>query len=209
MSLPRRVRLANVSRFGYDMISSPYDLSPLYAGELACNSSLGNGSVVVDYSGVSSGAIYFRVNASSIPTAGSATGTLNFTFSAAATNESVSGGYFLGGDAPFWLERGKVKGFDNVFFTDKFSVGKPVGKDGVFVLEGVIDRSILEVFLDEGESSATTTFYPAARLDTLKIAAGGLSDGVKVEVSVWGLKSAWEEMEGKDGLVRGNVTAWK
>jgi len=49
------------------------------------------------------------------------------------------------------------------------------------------------------------TFEQGA-LDTLEIRASGLNEGVKVGVVVWGLKSAWTEMEGDDGVVRGNAT---
>lgn len=69
------------------------------------------------------------------------------------------GGYFFSGDAPFWLNRSNIKEFGNPFFTDKFSYNKPTGADGIFLLEGVLDRSILEVFLDEGEAGATTIIF--------------------------------------------------
>lgn len=133
-----------------------------------------------------------RLNVSNLPTTfGTATGSLNFTFSASSTNETLSGGYFFGGDSPFWLNRGKINGFDNPFFTDKFSVALPVEKSGVFLLEGIVDRSIFEVFLNEGDRSATSTFFPEGPLDTLTISAQGLDEGVKVEVLVWSLKSGW------------------
>jgi beta-fructofuranosidase len=133
---------------------------------------------------------------------------MNFTFSSSATRESVAGGFFFGGDTPFWLSRGKVLGFGetNPFFTDKFSVANPVNSEGTFMLEGVIDRSIVEVFLDGGRSSATTTFFPEGVLDTLEIRTAGLNEDVNVNVKVWGLKSAWGDMASPDGTVYGNVT---
>jgi beta-fructofuranosidase len=39
--------------------------------------------------------------------------------------------------------------------------------DGTFTLEGVLDRTILELFLNHGESSATTIFYPSKPLSFL------------------------------------------
>lgn len=74
---------------------------------------------------------------------------------------------------------------------DKLSVALPVEKSGVFLLEGILDRSIFEVFLNEGDRSATSTFFPEGPLDTLTISAQGLDEGVKVEVLVWSLKSGW------------------
>lgn len=207
MSLPRQTRLANVTRIGYDLISTPYDLSPLYSGKVVSNSAFGNGSLSVDYSAIPSGALYFKFNVSSIPIDGTAQGTLNFTFFASSTNESVSGGYFFSGDTPFWLNRGNTKGFDNPFFTDKFSYNKPIATSGSFVLEGVLDRSILEVFLDGGEASATTTFFPVGSFDTMLIATAELNSTVVVLVEVWALKSAWADLASSDGIVCGNVTA--
>ena len=56
---------------------------------------------------------------------------------------------------------------------------------------GVIDRSILEVFLDNGALSATSTFFPDGELDTLILSTGDLSEGVGVTAEIFGLESAW------------------
>lgn len=208
MGVPRRTKLANVTRTGWDLISAPYDLSPILDTQLASNSSLGNGSILVDYSSLSSGAIYFQANITNLPNNSLAQGTLNFTFSASSTRESVSGGMFLGGDTPFWISRQKVLGFGetNPFFTDKFSVSNPINPDGTFLLEGILDRSILEVFLDGGRNSATLTFYPEGILDTMEVRTAGLNEGVGVSVEVWGLKSTWAPQMAVDGMVYGNTT---
>lgn len=208
MSLPRKTRLANVTRTGWDLITVPYNLEPMFESLLAEQQDLGNGSILLDYSTLQSKAVYFQVNITNIPNNTFSMGTLNFTFSASTTQESVSGGFFLGGDNPFWLSRRNIYGFGetNPFFTDKFSVGNPINADGTFSLEGVIDRSILEVFLDEGRNSATTTFYPEGVLDTMSIRTAGLNEGVKVSAKVWGLRSGWVGQEGVDGIVYGNVT---
>jgi beta-fructofuranosidase len=205
MTLPRRTYLANVTRTGYTLFQKPYDLSSLYSSELASNSSLGNGSVLIDYSSVSSGAVYFQANVSNIPNNTLAQGTLNFTFSSSVSGERLAGGFFFGGDTPFWLNRGPISGFENPFFTDKFSTTNIINQNGTFTLEGVIDRSILEIFLDSGRQSGTTTFFPTAPLDRLEIATAGLNAGVDVSVVVWGLESAWDAMA-TDGTVYGNVT---
>jgi beta-fructofuranosidase len=201
MSLPRRTRLANVTRIGYDLISNLYDLSTVYSCELVSNSSFGNGTLSIDYSSIPSGALYFKFNVSSIPTDGTAQGTLNFTFSASSTNKSLSGAYFLSGDALFWLNRRNTKGFDNLFFTDKFSYNKLIATSGIFLLEGVLERSILEIFLDGGEASATTTFFPEGSLDTMLIATSGLNDTVIVQFEAWALESAWADLASSGGIV--------
>lgn len=74
------------------------------------------------------------------------------------------------------------------------------------MLEGIIDRSILEVWLDGGRNSATITFFPQGMLDTMELRAGGLNEGVVISVTVQGLKSTWEGQAGSDGMVLGNVT---
>jgi beta-fructofuranosidase len=194
LTVPRKAYLSrNETRTGWTMINVPYNLAPIYDTELANNSNLGNGSVLLDYSTLPSGAIYFQANVSNIPNGSVSMGTMNFTFSSSVTRESVSGGFFFGGDNPFWMSRGKVLGFGetNPFFTDKFSIGNPINADGTFVLEGIIDRSILEVWLDNGRNSGTTTFFPEGELDTMELKTAGLNEGVQVSVSVWGLKSTW------------------
>jgi beta-fructofuranosidase len=208
MTVPRRTKLANVTRTGWNMMDQPYDLTPILDTPLATNTSLGNGSILIDYSTLESKAIYFQCNVSSIPNGTYSMGTLNFTFSSSSTQESISGGFFFGGDNPFWLSRGKTLGFSqsNPFFTDKFSVGNPINADGTFVLEGIIDRSILEVFLDEGRAVGTMTFFPEGVLDTMVLKTEGLNEGIVVSVKVWGLKSTWMGMASGEGIVVGNVT---
>ena len=205
MSLPRRNVLANITAVGYDLISMPYDLTPLYTTPepLAQNMSLGNGTLMLSYlSSVYSGALSFTVNMTSIPVANT-TGTLNFTFLSSTTGEALRGGYFL--DNSFWLDRSGIQSFPsyNPLFTSQFSVNSPIDtRTNSFSLQGVIDRSILEVFLDGGQRSATTTFFAQGMLDTLIIAAGDLNPGVGVSVSVQGLEGTWGS-----GIVTGNISS--
>ncbi|KAK6601823.1 invertase precursor [Botrytis cinerea] len=211
MSLPRRTRLANVTRTGWALIQYPFDLTPLYneSEPLASSDNLGNGSLIADYSSIPSGAIYISCKVTSMPNNTLAQGTLNFTFSSSTTRESVSGGIFLGGDAPVWLSRRNFNGFaeSNPFFTDRFSVGNTINDEGTFQFDVVIDRSILEVFVDAGRSSGTITFFPEGILDTVEVRAGDLNEGVVVDAKIWGLDGGWSAMANDDGIVYGNVTA--
>ncbi|CAG8955074.1 hypothetical protein HYFRA_00007088 [Hymenoscyphus fraxineus] len=208
MTLPRRTKLAKVQRTGWDMLDVPVDLAPVLETPLAQNSSLGNGTILIDYSSLDSGAIFFQCNVSNIPNITLSKGTLNFTFSSSVTQESISGGFFFGGDNPFWMNRGKVLGFGeiNPFFSDKYSIGNPINANGTFTLEGVLDRSILEVFLDHGRSTGTMTFYPEGVLDTMVLKTAGLNEDVVVSVAIWGLKSTWATKANEEGIVLGNVT---
>lgn len=208
MGVARRLHLENVTRMGWDLIQSPADLTTILGSVLAENGNLGNGSILLDYSSLQSKAVYFQCNVTNLPNTTVSQGTLNFTISSSSTRESISGGFFLGSDNSFFLSRQKVLGFaeTNPFFTDKFSVSNPLNADGTFTLEGIIDRSILEVFLDGGRNSGTMTFYPEGELDTLEIRTGELNDGVGVSLRVWGLKSTWVSQESVDGIVYGNLT---
>lgn len=208
MSLPRQNVLANTPRGPYTLVSLPYDLSPLYTSDHALASvSKPNASLLYDYSStVPSGALYFSILITNIPLANT-TGTANFTFLSSVTGESIRGGFYLGGDTPFFINRGYIRGFDNPFFTDKFSTNNLINTDTrSFKLEGVIDRSILEVFLDNGLRSATTTFFAEGELDTVIISTGGLNPGVNVKAAVWGLKSTWAAQADAHGTVEGNIT---
>ncbi|KAL8754158.1 MAG: hypothetical protein Q9199_004546 [Rusavskia elegans] len=209
MSLPRYNVLANTTRGDYTLVSLPYDLSPLYSSpsSLAKSSSLANSSLLYDYSStVPSGAITFNMIIASIPLA-NVTGTANFTFMSSVTGESIRGGFYLGGDTPFWIDRDYIRGFENPFFTDKFSTNSLINTDTqMFRLQVVIDRSILEVFLENGLRSATTTFFAEGMLDTLLISTRELNPGVQVSAEVFGLKSAWTPLENSNGTVAGNVT---
>ncbi|KAL8848434.1 MAG: hypothetical protein Q9221_006541 [Calogaya cf. arnoldii] len=209
MSLPRYNVLANTTRGDYTLVSIPYDLSPLYSStsSLANSTSLANSSLLYDYSStIPSGAVTFNLTISSIPLA-NVTGTANFTFMSSVTGESIRGGFYLGGDTPFWIDRGYIRGFENPFFTDKFSTNSLVDTNTqTFRLQVVIDRSILEVFLENGLRSATTTFFAEGMLDTLLISTRELNPGVQVSAEVFGLNSAWTPLANSNGTVAGNVT---
>ena len=208
MSLPRQNVLANTTRGPYTLVSLPYDLSPLYTSSHAlASTSKPNSSLLYDYSTtVPSGALYFSIVLNNIPLANT-TGTANFTFLSSVTGESIRGGFYLGGDTPFFINRGYIRGFDNPFFTDKFSTNNLINTDTrSFKLEGVIDRSILEVFLDNGLRSATTTFFAEGSLDTVIISTGNLNPGISVKAEVWGLKSTWASQANANGTVEGNIT---
>ena len=214
MTLPRINALANITSVGYDLVSIPSDLRGRYTTTppLAANTSLGNGSLLLDYgTTVASGALYLALDVTSIPSSATAAGTANFTFLSSVTGESLRGGFFLGGpnQYDFFIDRGRLRGFENPFFTDKVSVNNPVDPDtGIWRLEMVIDRSILEVFLDGGQRSATTSFFSKGELDTLMVSTEGLNEGIGVSVQVWGLQSAWvaEEVGWGNGTVAGNLT---
>lgn len=210
MTIPRLNVLANTTRSEYTLLSYPYPYSSLYTTPtpLANSSTLANTSILYDYSTtIPSGALSFSMNITSIPVANT-TGTANFTFVSSITGEYVRGGVFLnggnGGDTPVWLDRSHTYGFSNPFFTDKFSTSlwrDPDTQD--FRLLGVLDRSILEVFVSNGERAGTMTFFPQGVLDTVILGTNDLNPGVQVSVELYGLRSTWA------GEESGNATMTK
>nr|OQO31957.1 hypothetical protein B0A51_00298 [Rachicladosporium sp. CCFEE 5018] len=206
MSLPRVNYLKNATRIGYVLVSEPYNISAVYTQELAYNSSLGNSSILLDYSTVESAALYFEANITSLsPT--TAVGALNFTFSSSVSGEYITGGTIVNGDT--WLDRGHTYAFDNPFFTNKFyATGLYSGSDnGTWTISGVIDRSIFEVFVNGGEQSGTMTFYATQPLDTMRIGAAGIAPNATVSVGVWALADTWAGLADANGTVTGNVTS--
>lgn len=201
MSLPRKNYLRNAPVVGWLLVSEPYDIQSIFESELAYNESLGNGSILMDYS-QTSGALYFDANVTGL-TEETLTGTLNFTFSSSISGEYITGGTFLGGSS--WMNRGQANAFsDNIFFTDKFSTNAVYGQAGSVRISGVIDRSIIEIFLNGGEHSATNTFYTDSPLDTVRIGAAGIDVDAQVSVGIWALESTWDK--DVNGTVVGNVT---
>lgn len=113
---------------------------------------------------------------------------------------------FCIGDNPFFVDRSNTNGFDNVFFTDKFSTAYPLGDRSTWSMTSLIDRSILEVFLDGGAEAATVTFFPTQPLTSLAVSTADIPEGVKIDVRVYAVKSAWAQYENEEGTVIGNVT---
>jgi beta-fructofuranosidase len=209
MSLPRANYLTQVERLGWLLVSQPYNnLEPVLGETLASNDSLANATLAVDYSEVASNAVYFELNVTGIPDSGvPATTTLNFTFLSPQTGESVSGGYYFGGDTPLFINRGGARGFDNVFFTDKFSTNALPNTEGTFTLSGVIDRSILEVFVAGGVHSATNTFFSTQPLTLMVVSVAAFPSGMTASVRVVELTSTWASQEDSEGIVNGNTTS--
>ncbi|KAJ4983120.1 beta-fructofuranosidase [Stagonosporopsis vannaccii] len=209
MSVARGHYLKNLPRQGLTLVQYPANLDAVIDSELASNNSLGNSTILVDYSQVESGALYFEANITGLSGGDSLDGTLNFTALSSVSGESVSGGIVLPGDPVIWMNRGKTDGFENPFFTDKFSYGvvyDPNG-DGAFRLSGIIDRSIIELFFNGGEAAATSVFFPTRPLDTLIVKTAGLNETLTASVAVWSLKAAWLDQADSNDTVLGNVTA--
>lgn len=80
------------------------------------------------------------------------------------TQEEIKFGYDAEAEA-FFVDRGIDNAFNkNVFFTDKISaIAEPMATDSSgnkkFKLRAIVDRNILEIFLNDGVSTITNTFF--------------------------------------------------
>ncbi|KAG5932428.1 hypothetical protein E4U53_001347 [Claviceps sorghi] len=207
MTLPRRVSISKLADTDWNMVQNPYDMSPVMGDTVFSGEVLANQSVAVDFSAVESNAVYFEVNMTGISNKTlSRLSALEFNFSSPVTGEYVRGGYFLSFYNDFYIDRGGVRGFDWGMFTDSHSTNSYYSNDGTWSMTGVLDRSILEVFLNGGEDSGTIVYYATAPLTVMKLGINKVPASVRVSLRVVALKSAWAKMAGPDGLVWGNQT---
>ena len=189
MSLPRRHYMTRTDHHGWKLLSTPYDLSPVRGESLYRSKSFENQTTTVDYSHTS-GALYFQANFSyPLDQPIDSSTAFDFTFSSKTSGESVRGGYRFVGDQA-WLDRGNTRGYgpDDPKFVQRFL--SPQNERGWTVM-GVIDRSMLELFVNDGFSSATMVFYAKEPLAQLSIGATGFPDSSQVSLDVWELKSVW------------------
>ena len=59
------------------------------------------------------------------------------------------------------------------------------------MVSGVVDRSIIEVFIDEGVQSATATFFATQPLTLVRVTVAGMPPGVSVSAAVYAFESVW------------------
>jgi beta-fructofuranosidase len=177
MTLAKDTHLTKVERLGWALVQTPHDLSPVLDRELASSDDFINTtlSANIGYDNVSSNAIYFTVNLT-IPegTVYTSDAKINFTFSSSVDpSEKLTGGYYIqDAGAPFtvFLDRGKLQGFESPLFTDKFSLSQAAV---AYQFSGVFDRSLLEVWLDDGAFEGTANVYPQNVLDQFELSVSG------------------------------------
>ncbi|OJT12191.1 hypothetical protein TRAPUB_11261, partial [Trametes pubescens] len=197
---------ATGSGSGWDLITLPQNLRPVLGEQLASSADLVNSTLAVDYSTVASNAIYFEANVTGVSGA-SNTSTLDFMILSPISGESVRGGYSFRGDNTFVVDHSGVRGFNNTAFTGTpFTTMSALCTDGTWTLAGVVDRSVLKVFVDRGAASATALFFATQPLTMFTLATAQLPANISVSVAVYAVESAWKAEENGEGLVVGNVT---
>ncbi|KXT09844.1 hypothetical protein AC579_9292 [Pseudocercospora musae] len=163
-------------------------------------------TIMTYFGDVESGAVYFEAKITNL-TSSTRKGTANFTISSSLPGEYIQGGIKVAGEPGIWIDRGHVRGFDNTYFSDKFSEeGTFVPSNASWNMSVVVDRSMIEIFLDGAQAAGTLTFFPNAPLDTLAIYVGGIDATASSSVAVWGLKDTWAPQADVNATVAGNVT---
>ncbi|KAG5923779.1 hypothetical protein E4U42_004845 [Claviceps africana] len=207
VTLPRSVYISKLAGKDWNLFQNPYDMSPVMGDTVFSGEVLANQSVAVDFAGVESNAVYFEINMTGINQNSQARfSALEFNFSSPVTGEYVRGGYFLNFYNDFYVDRGGVRALDWGLFTNSHSTNSYYKADGTWSMSGVLDRSILEVFLNGGEDSGSILYYANAPLTVMNVGTKQVSASVRVSLRVVAVKSAWAKMASPDGLVYGNQT---
>jgi len=199
MTIPKANYITTTTRLGTTLAQAPYDISPILDRSVGRSDNLVNStaltSIDISPNTVASNAVYFKVDIT-IPSNDTSKfpsdSWINVTLSN-SNSESLKIGYQLSGQNAYaiFVDRGRLDGFENPFFTDKFSLTQA---GPTYRLEGIWDRSLLEVWLDGGVWEATSVAFPSKALDKLSVSVGGgvpAGQGVKVSGEVWALKQTW------------------
>lgn len=200
MTLPRTNYLRNATRLGYTLVSLPHNIDVVRASApVVGNTSLGNSTLRADLAD-GDGAFLLDVNVTGINTTVlSSSASVNFTISSSKSRESITGGTLVATDSTQWIDRRNIRGWDHPFNTGRFSTSFVVTNSLDFQV--VVDRSIVEMFSQRGERSATLVYYPEELLDTVQVGTKGMNSGARVSVAVYQLRRTWPA-----GVVYPNAT---
>ena len=103
--------------------------------------------------------------------------------------ETVTVGYDWA-QGQVYVNRGDTEGFSNPFFTDKFSAWES-NPDNSIKLHVLVDRSTLEVFVDDGVQVGSTSFFMQHGPPTeMRLEAEHNSVSVQ-NLTAYSLKSIW------------------
>ncbi|TAQ89880.1 hypothetical protein B7494_g1815 [Chlorociboria aeruginascens] len=209
MSVARTHYLANITSQGYDLISQPYDITPMYERQISSEQNLGDGGIVVDYSSIYSGAISFSLLVRSSTLSASNTSVL-MEFSSSVSGENVSLSFDVVSSpstdsgafgASFEMSRANIVPWTSSQIFPTFSLSNLVpyaseiqgtsGRLETYQVNGIIDRTILEAYLNGGVNAGTMIFFPSEKLDTLSLKISGVGKQGGVDFEAWGLTSGW------------------
>lgn len=96
------------------------------------------------------------------------------------------------GQAQLWLNRDKTVGFDNPFFTGKFSAATDV-TDLTFSWRIILDASVVEFFADDGITVGTMTYYPTSPLTNVFVESPN-GESVDLDIQMFPLAKALDRV---------------
>jgi sucrose-6-phosphate hydrolase SacC (GH32 family) len=104
--------------------------------------------------------------------------------------EQVTVGVDWDNNGQVYVERGQTNGFSNRYFTNDFSMQES-NDDNTITLHVLVDRSVLEVFVDDGIQVCTSSFFMAGGPPT-KMQWQATNNPVLVQdLQAYTLKSIW------------------
>ncbi|BEJ16130.1 hypothetical protein CspHIS471_0507350 [Cutaneotrichosporon sp. HIS471] len=195
MSLPRLLTLANGTD-GQVLTQEPLNPGPIVGPLISGHKSeKGKFNYTIDTNNlVKSGAMMVIVNVTNLTGVGPAH-TVNWTFFSADKKQWLESGYRFDGTA--WIRRGKVGSFNAPGYEQNLNTtSKHEGNS--FTVASMVDRSILETFIDQGKSVATNLFFANATLNQVGVWAD-VPEGTSVEAYVFALNGVWGEAGGGGG----------
>jgi sucrose-6-phosphate hydrolase SacC (GH32 family) len=107
-----------------------------------------------------------------------------------AAGEQVTVGVDWDNNGQVYVERGKTNGFSNRYFTNDFSTQES-NPDSSITLHVLVDRSVLEVFVDDGIQVCTTSFFMAHGPPTEMEWQATNSPVLVQDLEAYTLKSIW------------------
>jgi len=102
--------------------------------------------------------------------------------------EKLTIGYDWGAQQ-LYVDRGATRGFANPFFTNDFSTFI-APTSGQIKLHALVDRSILELYVNDGQRVATTVFYMEQPASELRLSAENGTVSIQ-NLSAYSMKSIW------------------
>jgi beta-fructofuranosidase len=219
MTVARAHYLTNTSSNGYDLVSEPYNIAPMYDRLLFSERRLGNGGLVLDYTTLDSGAVSLGLNFTTSSSASSAVVEICFTSSSTGENITLSlamssrSSDASSSTATFKVSRANISGWTSNLPLSTSSVVdlNPVASNAsngsrTYDVRGIMDRTILEAFVNGGIDAGTMIFFPSRRLDTIVLKIDALESEDFVDFEAWGLKSGWSASGNRESADKSN---WK
>lgn len=204
MTTLREISLQQLPSSNWTLVSRPHNIRSQLSKQLLDIPAVGNSGVTVDYSSIQSGAIWFEANITG-PLSDVINGAINFDFTSSKSGESITGSTIVNGATT--ISRANTRGLISPFYSPSFATYNTYKAKGQWSISGLVDRTMAEVFVNNGIQNGNMIYFPTSPLDTMHLSGLFLPKGVTLSVSVWGVKDQWESQQSADGLVLGNTTA--